>query len=253
MGWEIAGLDEAAIIGQIGTWSLVWARVLGLCLTAPGLAVPGLDWRFRLGLAAVLGALLWPVVAAQVVPPADWWTGAWTGLVEVFVGGLLGWSAGLIVAAARTAGDLVAAQAGLATATLFNPESGEEQSPLGALYGWLALGAFLAMDGPIALVRALGESYTVIPVGRLVDTQPAVGLVFGQVGHALELALSIAAPPAVALVMTDLVLGWLSRAAPSLPFFALALPIRAGLGILLIVLSLTVLVATIAGAWSTLL
>jgi flagellar biosynthetic protein FliR len=252
MGWEIAGLDDPGIIGQIGTWSLVWARVLGFCLTAPGLAVPGLDWRFRLGLAAVLGALLSPVVAAQVVPPADWSTGAWTGLVEVFLGGLLGWSAGLIVAAARTAGDLVAAQAGLATATLFNPESGEEQTPLGALYGWLALAAFLAMDGPIALVRALRDSYTVIPVGRLVDSQQAVALTFGRVGHALELALCIAAPPAVALVMTGLVLGWLSRAAPSLPFFALALPIRAGLGIVLIVLSMTVLIATIAGAWCTL-
>ena len=34
------------------------ARVLGLCLTAPGLAVPGLSWRFRLGLAVMLGIVL---------------------------------------------------------------------------------------------------------------------------------------------------------------------------------------------------
>ena len=249
MGWELAGRDAAWIIGPAGSWVLVWARVLGLCLTAPGLAVPGLAWQSRIGLAAVLGAVLAPVVTAQVMPPADGPAIVWTGLAEVFTGGVLGWSAGLIVAAARTAGDLVAAQAGLATASLFDPESGEEQTPLGQLYGWLALAAFLAMDGPIVLVRALVDSYATIPLGQLVSSQSAVALVFGQVGHALELALRIAAPPAIALVMTGIVLGWLSRAAPSLPFFTLALPIRAGLGIALIILSMTVLVVTLAGAW----
>src|SRR5262249_23001232 len=99
------------------------------------------------------------------------------------------------------------------------------------------------------LVRALVDSYAMIPLGHLVRSDQAVTLAFGQVGRALELALRIAAPPTIALVMTGIVLGWLSRAAPSLPFFTLALPIRAGLGIVLIILSMTVLVATLAGAW----
>ena len=249
MGWELTGLDAAGILAAVGKGVLVWARVLGLCLTAPGLAVPGLAWQSRIGLAAVLGAVLAPVVTAQAMPPADWPAAVWTGLVEVFTGGLLGWSAGLIVAAARTAGDLVAVQAGLATATLFDLESGEEQTPLGQLYGWLALAAFLAMDGPMVLVRALVDSYARIPLGQLVRSDQAVALAFGQVGRALELALRIAAPPTIALVMTGIVLGWLSRAAPSLPFFTLALPIPVGLGIVLIILSMTVLVATLAGAW----
>jgi flagellar biosynthetic protein FliR len=252
MGWELAGLDAAWLIGPAGKWVLVWARVLGLCLTAPGLAVPALAWQFRIGLAAVLGAVLAPVVTPQVILPADGPAAVWTGLAEVFTGGVLGWSAGLIVAAARTAGDLVAAQAGLATATLFDPESGDEQTPLGQLYGWLALAVFLAMDGPMALVRALVDSYATFPLGGLVSSPQARAFAFGQVGHALELALCIAAPPAIALVMTGIVLGWLSRAAPSLPFLALALPIRAGLGMALIVLSMTVLVVTLASSWSTL-
>ena len=36
---------------------------------------------------------------------------------------------------------------------------------MGRLYGWIATAAFLAMDGPLALVRSLAESYTVIPAG----------------------------------------------------------------------------------------
>ena len=62
-------------------------------------------------------------------------------------------------------------------------------------------------------------------------------LAFAQVGRALELALRAAAPPALALVLAGIVLGWLGRTAPSLPFVALALPIRACLGIVLVLLS----------------
>src|SRR5206468_2217040 len=201
MAWDVAPVDWAWFIGHAGACVLVFARVLGLCLTAPGLAVPELDWRFRLGLAAALGSVLAPVVAMRVAPPSDWSGNAWAGLAEVLTGGVLGGSAGLIAAGARTAGELVAAQAGLSTATLFDPDSGEELTPLGRLYGLLATAAFLAMDGPLALVRALVDSYAVIPAGRLVIADQSAALAFGQVGRALELALRAAAPPAIALVM----------------------------------------------------
>jgi flagellar biosynthetic protein FliR len=253
MGWDIPGrVDWSWCIGHAGTCVLVLARVLGLCLTAPGLAVPGLDWRFRLVLGTVLGAVLSPVVATQVVPPADWPAAAWAGVAEVLTGGVLGWSAGLIVAGARLGGELVAAQAGLSTATLFDPESGEELTPLGHLYGLVAIAAFLVMDGPLALVRALVDSYAAVPVGQLVISDQTAVLAFGRVGAALELAIRAAAPPAIALVMAGIVLGWLGRTAPSLPFLALALPIRACLGIALVFLSLTTLVLTLAAAWDTL-
>ena len=194
MGWEIpAGLDWSFLAERGGAYALVLARILGLCLTAPGLAVPGLGWRFRLGLAVMLGAALLPVVGVQAEAPRDWPGVAWAGLAEVLTGGLLGWAAGLIVAGARTAGELVAAQAGLSTATLFDPESGEETTPLGNLYGWLATAAFLAMDGPLALVRALATSYSVIPMGQVVLSDESTK-VLDQLGDALALVLRAAAP-----------------------------------------------------------
>src|SRR5438270_416200 len=62
----------------------------------------------------------------------------------------------------------------------------------------------------------------------------------------------LAARRAIALVMAGIGLGWLSRTAPSLPFVVLSLPIRAGLGIALVLLSLTTLALTLAGAFGSL-
>jgi flagellar biosynthesis protein FliR len=245
------GVDWVWFAGHAGTCVLLLSRVLGLCLTAPGLAVPGLAWRFRLVLAALVGMALVPVVATQVRPP-EWPNATYIVLAEALTGGLLGWSAGLIVAGARFAGELVAAQAGLSTATLFDFETGEDLTPLGHLYGWVALAAFLAMDGPMVLIRSLVESYAVVPVGGLVTWDGAAEVAFDQVGRALALALRVAAPPAIALVMTGIVLGWLGRTAAALPIVALSLPIRTLLGIFLVFLSLSGLFLSLAGTWGRL-
>jgi flagellar biosynthesis protein FliR len=240
-------LSSHAAIG-----ALVLARTSGLCLTAPVLAVPELDFRFRLALAACLSAVLAPVVASGIEPPTSWSDAAWSGLSELLAGGFIGWSAALVVAGARAAGDLVAAQAGLATATLIDPESGEFVNPLGRLYGWIALAVFLALGGPLLLVRALVESYQVIPAGRLLLAPEMVTTAFTQVGRILELALRAAAPPALALALAGIAVGWLGRAAPSLPFTALALPMRSLTGIALVLLSIAALAATFAAAWTKL-
>lgn len=154
MASDIGNETWAWVLSHAAVWGLVLARVLGLCWSAPALAVPELDWRFRLGLAFALGLVLIPVVEPAIVPPVGWSNTVQAELLEVLTGAVIGWSAALIVAGARLAGDMVAAQAGLSTAMLLDPETGEETTPLGRFYGWIALAAFLALDGPLILVRA---------------------------------------------------------------------------------------------------
>jgi len=249
MAWEIGNESWTWVLSHAGVWGLVLARVLGLCWTAPALAVPELDWRFRLGLAFVLSLILIPVVEPALVPPVGWSNTMRAELLEVLTGAVLGWSAALVLAGARLAGDMVGAQAGLSTAMLLDPETGEEVTPLGQFYGWIALAAFLALNGPLILVGALVESYQTVPAGGLLISPETANRAFAQIGHALELALRAAAPAALALALAGIVLGLLSRAAPSLPFVALALPIRWLLGIALVLLSLAPLVATLSSAW----
>jgi flagellar biosynthesis protein FliR len=249
METEIAQLDWSWIGVPPAAWALVMARAVGVCMTAPAIVVPGLEWRFRLVLALLLGALIVPMVEPSLVSIPVGSGIAWAGTIEVLVGGLLGWSAALIVAGARQAGDLVAAQAGLVAAALFDPETGDELTALGHLYGLIALAVFLALDGPLVLVGALVESYRAVPAGGLAPNGASLAQAFAQVGHALELSLRAAAPPAVALALAGIVLGWIGRLAPALPVLALSLPVRSILGIVLVLLSLSTLVATLAQAW----
>jgi flagellar biosynthesis protein FliR len=239
------------VLSHAGVWVLVLARILGLCVTAPALAIPEFDWRFRLGTAVVLGLVVIPVLEPTILLPLGWAGTIWSLLLETLIGAVLGCSAALIVAGARLAGELVSAQAGLLAGNLIDRETGEELGPIGRLYGWIALAVFLGLHGPMVLVRALVESYDAIPAGRcLISTETAM-VSFGQAGRALELALQAATPPALALILSGIVLGWLSRANPSLSLAAQAMPIRSFLGIVLVMLSIATLAVTFANAWET--
>ena len=239
----------ARLAGQGGPWALVMARVLGLSLTAPALATPGLGGRSRLILAATLTALLVPTVGRDVVAPPGLLAMAGACLVEVAIGAGLGWSGAMVIAGARHAGEVVGGQAGLSPAALFDPEAGDGMTPLGHLYGLVALGVFLALDGPTQLVLALAESFRVVPAGGGSPSPEVTEWAFGQVGRSMALALRASAPPALALTIAGLALGLLGRTSPSLQLVALSLPARSLIGLALAALGLVALVATLGAAW----
>jgi flagellar biosynthetic protein FliR len=240
---------QEAIARLIAPWALVLARVAGLCWTAPVLATPGLGVRSRVVLAGILTTLIAPVVAFEITPPADTWAFGRSCGVELAIGAGLGWAGALVIAGARQAGEVVGAQAGLSPAALFDPEAGDGLTPLGHLYGLMALGVFLGLDGPTQLVVALAESYRVVPAGESGVSVELTAWAFGQVARALALALRASAPVALALTLAGLALGLLGRAAPSLQLVSLSLPARTLIGLALAALGLVALAATLGAAW----
>ncbi len=246
---RVETLLTSAIAGQAWFYALVLARVAGLAWTAPALGTAGLGWRIRVGLAALITLAVAPAAGLGITRPPDLASLARLVPIEVGIGGLLGLTASLLVAGARQAGEMVGLQAGLSPAALFDPEAGEEMNPLGHLYGLVALGSFLAMDGPLKLVGSLVESYRAIPLGGLDLSMDTIDLAFGRVGWALSLAVRAAAPLALAMILAGVALGLLGRAAPSLQMMSLALPLRVGVGLLLVLLSLMALSGVMGGAW----
>lgn len=238
------------LTGQSGALILVLARTAGLAWTAPGWGTAAMGVRMRLALALALAVVLTPAVEPSLDVPAGVAALGRVLPAEAAVGAALGISAALVVAGARQAGEIVGGQAGMSAAALIDPEAGEPLTPLGHLYGLVALVAFLVLDGPLRLTSALVESYRVLPAGGPPLTAETVALAFAKVGQALELSLRAAAPVALALAASGLALGLLTRAAPTLQLGGLALPVRSALGLLLVLLGLATLAATLTGAWT---
>lgn len=237
------------LVGGWGMVALLAGRVLGLAWTAPGLSTAGLGARARLVLVILVTACVAPALNVDATAAVDLALLPRLFVIELGVGALLGVTAGLIIAAARQGGELVGAQAGLSAAGLLNPEAGGEMTPMGHLYGLLALGVFVALDGPFHLVTNVTQSYAVIPVGGLSLSETSVVDLFARVASALELALRVAAPAALALMIAGLALGFMARTAPSFQFMNFSLAVRAAAGIAIVLAGLAPLAAMLAAAW----
>jgi flagellar biosynthetic protein FliR len=95
----------------------------------------------------------------------------------------------------------------------------------GRIYQMVAVTLLFATNGHLFLVSGFRASYDVVPLhagslGALTTT------VLSNVGVFFVSALQIAAPVMVVLFLTDLAIGLVSRAVPSLNVFAMSFPIK---------------------------
>ncbi|RUL82945.1 flagellar biosynthetic protein FliR, partial [Tautonia sociabilis] len=152
--------------------------------------------------------------------------------------------------------------AGLSAATSLAPGADDGPiPPTATLGGLIALAAFAALDGPFRLALALAGSYGIATPGGTgagrslegagpIDEQ-AIRLACAAVGQALGLALRLAAPVALALLVAQVAVGLLARAAPALASFTAWLPLRLALGLALLLLGVAGMATALISAWSS--
>ena len=153
---------------------------------------------------------------------------------EMAIGLCLGFAVRALVAGAEFAGHLSGQQIGFSYGATIDPQSGVRNNMLSTLYGLLATLAFLAINGHHMVLRALTASYAALPMGAGSLQPSVVASVRDILGLVFVVAFRLAAPVIVVLLVLELVVGLISRAAPSLGFMVIGYPLRllAGLALL---------------------
>lgn len=145
----------------------------------------------------------------------------------------LGTAIGLMISvtfwALHAAGEVIEYQAGLAMSTVIDPLSGREDSLTGGLFLQLFNVLFLTSGGMLALIGMLFESYRIWPIERMLPLMGNIKLMellLNALTGLIELVVKIAAPFVILMLVAELALGLLSRFAPQLNVFFLALPAK---------------------------
>ena len=247
-----------ALDSSVAAVGLGAARTLPVAWMVPAFGGASVPAPIRTGLGLGLAVLCLPRLAGHVpeVGPALW---ILLLVRELAVGLTLGFVASLIFRAAEGAGRLSDIFRGANLAEVISPVSGGASSPLGELTLLLAIVIFLELGGLGHLAVALGRSYDAVPVAA--TATPAqlgrvAGLVLAASAQMLEAALGLAAPALVALVLADLVLGVIGRAAPQLPVYFVGMPVKALLGVGAVLVGVASLDAALVGGfrgWAALL
>jgi flagellar biosynthetic protein FliR len=231
--------DFNTVQPMMQSFLLVLFRTGALVMSAPVLGAQTSSPRTRLMLAMALSLVLLPLVP----PPAV--TGFNLRLVVDVLGEVvIGIAMGLILQVAfetlLLAGELISFGSGLSFAQMVDPVRGTDSSALAALFSVFAMLIFLSLDGHLALIQVLADSFHSLPPGSPIPLAPLAQTVAGEGLRLFSGALQVALPGVIALLAVNLVLGVASRAAPSLNVFAVGLPISVLAGLLVIYLGLEV-------------
>ena len=223
---------------------------IGACLMmAPVFSAHYVPRRLRLLLAGGLTLLVAPLLPAQpdlVLVSAD---GLWTTMQQLLIGAALGFALQLVFDALALGGQLLANGMGLGFAFNLDPLRGVTTPALGELYLVLGTLTFLALDGHVALIRTLVDSFQGLPVGPNGFDAVHARAVADWGGELFSGALRVALPGVTALLVINLAFGVMSRAAPALNLFAVGLPVTLVFGLAIVTLGMP----TLGGAFRALL
>ncbi len=237
--------SESQIFGWLAAFLLPLFRVLALMSSAPVVSNRAFPVRARVGLSALIA-----LVVAPFVGPAD--PAALTGpaglvLVarEVLIGLTIGFAARLLFAGFEIAGETMGLQMGLSFAGFFDPQAGQANA-VGRFVNTIAMLSFVAVNGPLALVATVIESFNTFPAGvasfAFVLERSPVQLG----GEVFALALNLALPFMALLLFASLSLGVISRVAPQFHLIAIGFPVTIFAGLLLLTAGLPMIEAPLA-------
>ena len=232
-------VTSAQLEGWLALLAFPMARILGFVGAAPVFGNNAVPRRVKLvvGLAVTMGVL--PVVTATPPEAID----SWAGILILFQQTLIGIAMGLVLrvvfAALDLMGEIISLQMGLSFATFFDPVAGGQTAVVGEFLTLLATLVFLSLNGHLLMIDALARSFEWLPVSA---TLPHKGgwLILARFGASIFASgLLMALPVVTALLITNIALGVLTRAAPQLNLFAIGFPITltVGFGVLLLALA----------------
>lgn len=219
---------------------LAAARTVPLALSIPVLGGPALPMQLRLALGIGLAVLCMPVLGGG---PDGIGALGWVLLFarEVLVGAVMGFVVACCFRAAEAAGGLADVLRSGDPAVTPSPVGAGRTSPLGGLLLLFAAVVFLEIGGLGHLALALARSYEAIPLGVAMDESyprtAAITVILAS-GKLIEASVGLAAPVMVALLLADVAFGIIGRAVPRLPVPVIAMPVKALLGLAVVLLGL---------------
>jgi flagellar biosynthesis protein FliR len=228
---KLAGNELAGFI-------LVLARVTPLFFIAPLFSSQMIPARVRGIIAVGITIGLTPIAMhGQHVPSAPM---ALAGLViEGLLTGLgFAFTLAVLMAAVESAGSLIDVVSGFSYGSLINPMNGQNSAVISRFYSLIGTLIFLIIGGDAWTLRGLDRTFTLVPLTQGPRISSLVGGAEQVFTGVFAAALEIAAPVLVALLITDVAFGVVSRVVPQLNVFAVGFPTKVAVALLVVGASL---------------
>ena len=220
-------------------------------MSAPVLSSPNLPRQVKIAFVLTLGVLIFPQVN---IPNTFSFSNHWIIYIlflikEVGLGLILGYAIRLLFVGVELAGQIIGLQMGLSMAEFIDPESSEQVPVISQFKNLLALMVFIGINAHYAFLKATVDSFKLVPLGSFIISPPFVKTVVKMTGDVFVLALKAGTPIILTLLIIQIIMGVINRIIPQINIFMISLPLKIGVGLVVIGLSVPYLVHFLEGTF----
>ena len=229
---------------QIQIFLLVFLRVGVILITLPLFENKTIPPMLKVGLSLAVTVVLVPLMNVRAFPMATQVFPLVLGMTaEIILGLAIGLSVRLLFTGIQLAGQLAGYQMGFAVANVIDPQSRSQVSIIAQLNYLMAIMIFLSINAHHWFLRALAESFTIIPPMGFQVTGPLIEQILALSSGMFSIALKIGAPVIAALLLTSAALGVVARTVPQMNIFIVAFPLKIVVGFVFLMLTIPHLTA----------
>ncbi len=236
---------------QFQVFFLIMVRITAMFMIAPFFSSGVIPLRIKALVAFLLTLVMFPVVSSMgYEPTANMGLYAVMVIQEIIIGVFLGFLVAVIFTAFQLSGQFFSVQIGFGINEVVDPLAQVSIPLIGQLKNLIALLLFLAVNGHHLLIRALYQSYELVPAfslkGDSIDAFTKY-LLYAFSGM-FVIALKIALPVIAIIFLITISLGILAKAAPQMNIMMLGFPfkIAVAFGMLILVTPLVIRIMNVS-------
>ncbi len=225
-------LNLSAALPALLTFFIILLRVSAIIVFAPIFSSTSIPTQVKIAFSLIFAMVLYPVVK-QYIHITDFSIMNIAVIVtrEVILSAALAFCVHFLWAGIELGAQLVGFMMGFSIANVLSPEENLQISILAEFESIVAILIFLIIDGHYIFIRAMADSFKMVPVGGFILNQSVFDVLNKLALMMFGVAFKILAPAVIALLITNVVFGIIARTMPQINIMIVAFPLSIGIGL----------------------
>lgn len=235
-------LDLSFPVQELEYFLLVFVRIATFIFAAPFFSQKGVPNTVKIGLSVFTAYVMYAFIQPHVYPEYSSVFGySVIVMKEVAVGLFLGAGAQLCTSIVLFAGRIIDMEIGLSMANVLDPTTNQQSSITGLLLQYGVMLILYTTGLHRYLLKALLETYTLIPVnGAVFHTEELLSVIIRFLSEYIIIGFRICLPVFASITLMNIVLGLLAKLAPQMNMFSVGIQLKllAGLSVLFLTIGM---------------
>jgi len=222
---------------------LIFVRISCFVYAAPFFSTSNVPRRVKAGFSLFFAFVLYQTLPNHEVPDYSTVFGYSAIILKEAVAGLMiGFGAGICNSIVAFAGKIADMEIGLSMMQLMDPLTRDSTGFMGTFYQYGVTLVMLATNFHHYLIRALTDTFTLIPIGMAdFSSDNIMTTVIQFLEDYMSISFRICLPIVAAMLLLNAILGILTKTAPQINMFSVGIQLKVLTGLIILMLTIGVL------------